>query len=162
MKEGHAMLREKIIRIFLLLLRLGMGGFFLFVAWSKLFHLDQLQATIDRFAIFPEAWGHPLACLGVACEMVVGLGLLFRRTCAGAALLGSALTFTFVALFVQGWIRGLALSCNCIGVEREVTSYPFEVAWRLGLFLLMLVILWNSCRKGKTYFNVTRLDFSEM
>ena len=28
--------------------------------------------------------------------------------------------------------------------------------------LLMLVILWNSCRKGKTYFNVTRLDFSEM
>ena len=32
----------------------------------------------------------------------------------------------------------------------------------LGLFLLMLVILWNSCRKGKTYFNVTRLDFSEM
>lgn len=162
MKKDHAMLREKIVRVCLLLLRLGMGGFFLFVAGRKLFHLDQLQATIDRFAIFPEAWGHPLACLGVACEMVVGLGLLFRRTSAGAALLGSALTFTFVTLFVQGWIRGLALSCNCIGVEREVTSYPFEVAWRLGLFLLMLVILWNSCRKGKTYFNVTRLDFSEM
>jgi Methylamine utilisation protein MauE. len=144
------------------LLRVGMGGFFLFVAGRKLLHLDQLQATIDRFSIFPEAWGHPLASLGVACEIVVGLGLLFRRTCAGAALLGSALTFTFVALFVQGWIRGLSLSCNCIGVEREVTSYPFEVAWRLGLFALMLVILWNSCRKGKTYFNVTRLDFSEM
>ena len=95
------MLREKIIRFCLLLLRLGMGGFFLFVAGRKLFHLDQLQATIDRFAIFPEAWGHPLACLGVACEIVVGLGLLFRRTCAGAALLGSALTFTFVALFVR-------------------------------------------------------------
>ena len=59
------MLREKIVRFCLLLLRLGMGGFFLFVAGRKLFHLDQLQATIDRFAIFPEAWGHPLACLGV-------------------------------------------------------------------------------------------------
>lgn len=162
MKENDAMLREKIIHFCLLLLRLGMGSFFLFVAGRKLLHLDQLQATIDRFAIFPEAWGHPLACLGVACEIVVGFGLLFRRTCAGAALLGSALTFTFVALFVQGWIRGLSLSCNCIGVEREVTSYPFEVAWRLGLFVLMLVILWNSSRKGKTYFNVTRLDFSEM
>ena len=87
------MLREKIIRFCLLLLRLGMGGFFLLVAGRKLFHLDQRQATIDRFAMFPEAWGHPLACLGVACEIVVGLGLLFRRTCAGAALLGSALTF---------------------------------------------------------------------
>lgn len=98
----------------------------------------------------------------MSCEIVVGLGLLFRRTCAGAALLGSALTFTFVALFVQGWARGLSLSCNCIGVERAVTSYPFEVAWRLVLFSLMLILLWDSCRKGKTYFNVTRLDFSEM
>ena len=58
------MLREKIVRFCLLLLRLGMGGFFLFVAVRKLLHLDQLQETIDRFAIFPEAWGHPLACLG--------------------------------------------------------------------------------------------------
>ena len=149
------MLREKIIRFCLLLLRLGMGGFFLFVAVRKLLHLDQLQETIDRFSIFPEAWGHPLACLGVSCEIAVGLGLLFRRTCAGAA-------FAFVALFVQGWARGLSLSCNCIGVERVVTSYPFEVAWRLVLFSLMLILLWDSCRKGKTYFNVTRLDFSEM
>mgnify|MGYP007086261180 CR=1 FL=1 len=86
------MLREKIIRFCLLLLRLGMGGFFLFVAVRKLLHLDQLQETIDRFSIFPEAWGHPLACLGVSCEIAVGMGLLFRRTCAGAALLGSALT----------------------------------------------------------------------
>ncbi len=156
------MLKEKIVRFCLLLLRLGMGGFFLFVAARKLLHLDQLQETIDRFAIFPEAWGHPLACLGVSCEIAVGLGLLFRRTCAGAALLGSALTFTFVAWFVQSWARGLSLSCNCIGVERVVTSYPFEVAWRLVLFFLMLILLWDSCRKGKTYFNVTRLDFSEM
>lgn len=107
------MLKEKIVRFCLLLLRLGMGGFFLFVAARKLLHLDQLQETIDRFAIFPEA-------------------------------------------------RGLSLSCNCIGVERVVTSYPFEVAWRLVLFFLMLILLWDSCRKGKTYFNVTRLDFSEM
>ncbi len=62
------MLKEKIVRFCLLLLRLGMGGFFLFVAARKLLHLDQLQETIDRFAIFPEAWGHPLACLGVSCE----------------------------------------------------------------------------------------------
>ena len=76
------MLREKIVRFCLLLLRLGMGGFFLFVAVRKLLHLDQLQETIDRFAIFPEAWGHPLACLGVSCEIVVGLGVLVRRNCA--------------------------------------------------------------------------------
>lgn len=85
----------------------------------------------------------------MSCEIVVGLGLLFRRTCAGAALLGSALTFTFVALFVQGWARGLSLSCNCIGVERAVTSYPFEVAWRLVLFFLMLILLWDPAGREK-------------
>lgn len=132
------------------------------MAGRKLFHLDQLQATIDRFAIFPEAWGIPWPAWAWRAESWWVWDSSSAGPAPAPALLGSALTFTFVALFVQGWIRGLALSCNCIGVEREVTSYPFEVAWRLGLFLLMLVILWNSCRKGKTYFNVTRLDFSEM
>lgn len=51
------MLREKIVRTCMFLLRVGMGGFFLFVAGRKLLHLDQLQATIDRFSIFPEALG---------------------------------------------------------------------------------------------------------
>ena len=41
------MLREKIVRTCMFLLRVGMGGFFLFVAGRKLLHLDQLQATID-------------------------------------------------------------------------------------------------------------------
>ncbi len=104
----------------------------------------------------------PGAGRGGSCEFGGVRWLLVRRTGAGAALRGRALTFTFVALFVQGWARGLSLSCNCIGVERAVTSYPFEVAWRLVLFFLMLILLWDSCRKGKTYFNVTRLDFSEM
>ena len=100
------MLREKIVRFCLLLLRLGMGGFFLFVAVRKLLHLDQLQETIDRFAIFPEAWGHPLACLGVSCEIVVGLGLLFRRTCAGAGQKGSTQTIKIVGVFKVTLIRG--------------------------------------------------------
>ena len=155
------MLREKIIRFCLLLLRLGMGAFF-FLLRAQAASSGPASGDDRPFFHFPGGLGASLACLGVSCEIAVGMGLLFRRTGAGAALLGSALTFAFVALFVQGWARGLSLSCNCIGVERVVTSYPFEVAWRLVLFSLMLILLWDSCRKGKTYFNVTRLDFSEM
>ncbi len=154
---------EKTLSCIFLLLRWGMGIFFLVVAGRKILHLDVLQATIDRFAVFPPEWSHPMACLGLACELVVGLGLLIRRICAGAALLGSALTFSFVAFYVQGWIRGLSLSCNCLGGEAtDVISYPFEVGWRVGLFILMLLILWDSCKKGKHYFKFSRLDFSEM
>ncbi len=149
--------------LFFLLLRWGMGLFFLAVAGGKLLHLDVLQATIDRFAVFPPAWSHPMACLGLSCELVTGLFLLFRRTCAGAAVLGSVLTFSFVAFYVQGWARGLSLACNCLGGEaKEVVSYPFEVGWRIGLFILMLLILWDCCRKNKFYFNFSRLDFSDM
>lgn len=68
------MLREKIVRFCLLLLRLGMGGFFLFVAVRKLLHLDQLQETIDRFAIFPEAWGIPWPAWGCRVKLWWGWG----------------------------------------------------------------------------------------
>lgn len=156
------MLREKIVRTLLWLLRVGMGVFFLYVAIRKMLELDKLQETIERFALFPEAWSYPLACLGIACEVVVGIGLLIKRLSAGAALIGAGLTLMFVLLFVQGWARGLSLSCNCFGTDHAVASYPYEIMVRLGLFALMLVILWNATRKGKTYFKVTRLDFSEM
>ncbi|MDO4411402.1 MAG: hypothetical protein Q4C05_09020 [Akkermansia sp.] len=157
------MFREKFVRAVFFALRWGVGGFFLYTASMKLLYVNRLQTTIESFYIVPESWSHPLACLGIACEIIVGIGLMIPRLCAGAALLGSVLTATFVGLFVQAWVRGLPIQCNCTSLEVQlVQNYPFEIAWRVALFLAMLVILWNACRKTKTYFNVARLDFSEM
>lgn len=139
-----------------------MGLFFLVVGGLKVFKLDELAADILRFDIAPAGWEWYLACLGVGMELAMGVCLVFKRLYVAATLAGSALTACFVCIFVQAWIRGLKLSCSCLGVEREATNYPFEVGWRVVLLLLMLVLLWDATRRKARMFEPVRFDFSEM
>ena len=156
------MYRDKFINIFFWILRVGTGVFFLTVGGMKAMHLDRLEADIDRFDIVPHDWAWLMACLGIAVELIVGGCLLFKRMYMGATALGVALTGGFVAIFVQGWIRGLSLSCSCLGVQREVDNYPFEVTWRVLLLGVMLLLFWDANHREKVYFKPVRLNFSDI
>jgi hypothetical protein len=156
------MYRDRIIDIFFTVLRVGMGLFFLIVGGRKVVQIDQLQADIVRFDFLPSGWEWIVACLAVALELVVGFSFVFKKLYQGATILGIAMACVFVSLFVQGWIRGLSLSCNCLGFEKEVVSYPTEVGMRLLLLGLMLALFWDAFHRGKTLFKPKRLDFSEM
>lgn len=154
--------RERIGIAFMTLLRVGLGLFFLVVGGMKTMQLDQLTEDIVRFDIAPAATEWYLACIGIAMELAVGLMLVVKRLYLAATLTGCAITACFVVIFVQAWIRGLELSCNCLGVAREATNYPFEVGWRVVLFLAML-LLWHQARKSHgTWFKPVRLDFSDV
>ena len=74
----------------------------------------------------------------------------------------SRIFFMILRIGLGLFFRGLDLSCICLGVEREVTNYPFEVAWRLVLFLAMLAVWYNASRRGGSWFKTVRLDFSEI
>lgn len=156
------MYRDKAIHIFFWILRVGTGAFFLTVGTMKAFHVDRLEADIERFDIVPQDWAWPVACMGIGVELVVGLCFILRKMYAGASLLGVGLGGCFVSLFVQGWIRGLPLSCSCLGVQREVDNYPFEVTWRLLLLGVMLLLFWDANHREKLYFKPVRLDFSDI
>lgn len=155
------MLKEKIVRFCLLLLRLGMGAFSFLSRRASCFIWTSFRrrSTVSPFS------RRPGDILWPAWECRARLRLAWGFCSAEPA---PGPRCWAVRLRSHSWRcssragPGAFLSCNCIGVERVVTSYPFEVAWRLVLFFLMLILLWDSCRKGKTYFNVTRLDFSEM
>lgn len=125
-------------------LRFPLGLFFLIVACMKSADVLKLQSDLANFDVFPADWTLSLAYIGIAMEMVLGLCLIGKCCYKMATLMGIALTSSFVAMFAQGWLRGLTLSCNCLGIEREVTSYPFEIGWRLALLGLMLLLAWIS------------------
>ncbi len=127
----------------------------------KALKIDQLQADIERFDIAPPGWEWYLACLGIAVELGIGICFVCKRLYLAASIAGCLLTTGFVAIFVQAWIRGLHLSCNCLGVEREATVYPFEVGWRVVLFLAMFLVFWHA-RQKQPLFKSVRLDFSEI
>ncbi len=149
-------------QLVLTILRVGIGLFFLIVGVKKSLSVDRLEADIIRFDIVPVGWEWLLACLGIAVEIVIGVCFLFRKMYAGASLLGLMLTGCFVGIFVQGWIRGLSLSCNCLGVQRDVENYFFEVTWRVLLLGVMLLLFRDANNRERVYFKPVRLDFSDV
>lgn len=154
--------RFQFLHLFTRILGIGLGAFFIIVGLMKFFQLDVLRADIVRFQMFPEGWEWVIAPLGVGAELVVGFCLLFRKMYAAAALAGLLMSLLFVVIFVQGWIRGLPLSCACFGVERVVENYPVEIFYRLLLLGAMLLLVWDSRRQSRLFSKVVRLDFRDI
>ncbi len=155
------MQKSAILRLMLNLVRLSLGVFFLYTSVAKIPDLPTTALFLTRSHIFPESASMPLACIGVAMEFIVGFCFLFRCSYFAASIWSLVMSSTFIALFVQAWIRNLDLSCNCTGTTAEIANYPLEVGYRLLLAGACLITIWDAYRlyaiaqKGKP------LDFSE-
>ena len=136
----------RFINFLLLLLRLGLGGFFLLTGLQKLAGMDEMADFLTRSRILPAFFSMPLACIGLAMELVVAVCLLTRRSYRGATVWGVVMCSVFLLLYFQGWMRGLELSCNCLGSSHTITDYPFDTGMRLLLLGAMLLLFWDSRR----------------
>lgn len=151
-----------LINISVGLLRIGLGIFFLIIGILKASKIDELQKDIEHFYVFPVSLAYPLACLGIAMELILAFCLLTKKYYQAGCLLGIGLSSSFILLFAQGWIRGLSLSCNCLGVHREITSYPFEIGWRILLLCAMCILFYLSSEHNQPNKAQKRLDFSQV
>lgn len=131
------------------MIRILLGVFFLVTGVLKLTRMGPFVDDVARFDLFPPDWEMWIAYLGIGCELVVGFCFLARILYESAVWLAVGMCSVFVAIFLQGWMRGLSLTCNCLGVERSVHSYPFEIGWRLILLLMVLSLLWEIHRKRR-------------
>jgi len=114
--------RSKTVRAFLLLVRLALGGVFLYAAWVKLREPWLLFAmSIDAYQVLPQ-W----AVLAVArtlpwLELALGILLiagLWRRASTVAA---SVLLTLFFGLMVRAYIRGQTIDCGCFGPGEAIS-----------------------------------------
>lgn len=149
------------ITLMLTLLRVGLGIFFLVTGVQKIAGLGETQDFLTRSDILPSWCSMPLACTGVAMELVVGVCLVFRLAYRGAAAWGIIMTSVFLLLYVQAWVRGLTLSCNCLGQTHALDNYPFDTAMRLLLLGAMLLLFWDSRRSDISPRRNREFDFSE-
>lgn len=150
------------INLFLALLRIGLGGFFLVTGILKVGGLGETADFMTRSRLLPEFFSMPLVCIGVAMELVVAVCLIVRRYYRGAAAWGVVMTSVYLFLYAQAWARGLELSCNCMGTTHEITDYPADTGLRLLLVGAMLLLVWDSRRTTSFMWEVKPLDFSEL
>lgn len=151
----------RFINFLLLLLRLGVGGFFLLTGLQKLAGMDEMADFLTRSRILPAFFSMPLACIGLAMELVVAVCLLTRRSYRGATVWGVVMCSIFLLLYFQGWMRGLELSCNCLGSSHTITDYPFDTGMRLLLLGAMLLLFWDSRRPAPTFMKLRKYEFED-
>lgn len=144
------------------LLRIGLGIFFIITALLKIAHMDETAEFLTRSRLLPEFCSMPLACIGVAMELIVGVCLLLRVSYRGATLWGSVMTGVFALLYAQAWARGLELSCNCMGSTHAIVNYPLDTAVRLLLLGAMLLLIRDSRRNFPLLWKFRKLDFSDV
>ncbi|MBR5895321.1 MAG: DoxX family membrane protein [Akkermansia sp.] len=141
------MRNSRAIDILLNFLRVGLGVFFLVTGVLKIGDMGQTADFLTRSDILPEFFSMPLACIGIAMELVVAVCLIFRQSYRGAAVWGVVMTAVFLLLYMQAWARGLSLSCNCMGTTHEIIDYPQDTGVRLLLLGAMLLLVWDSRRR---------------
>jgi uncharacterized membrane protein YphA (DoxX/SURF4 family) len=143
--------RSKLLQALLFLLRIALGGVFVYAAWVKLREPWTLFAiSIDNYHVLP-----PWAVLTVArglpwFELLLGIVLLagfWRRVSTVAA---AALLMLFFALMVRAYARGETIDCGCFGPGEAISPLTLlrdGALWASAVFLA--VMAWRR-KKGHT------------
>ncbi len=165
--KGHShspySMRKPISFIFLaFLVRLALGALFLYTGFSKVMDISGTAQTITQADILPVSYSLPLAYIGIAMEILLGFCLMFKLAYAATSLWTNVLCAVFLSIFVQAWIRGLDLSCNCLGMNSDVQEYPLEICLRLLLLGASLCLSWDAFHPNRVDKKKRSLDFSEI
>lgn len=156
------MKNARVINLLLTLLRLGLGIFFAYTSLAKVGDIGETANFITRSRLLPEWCSTPIACIGVAMEFLVAVGLLLRKEYRGATAWGVIMTFVFLLFYINGWARGLELTCNCLGSSHELVNYPSDIAMRTLLLGAMLLLVWDARQTDAGLNKPRKFDFSEM
>jgi len=143
--------RAKLGRILLLLGRLGMGGIFLYAAYSKLWPLNSVKTNLAFFAMQVDSYQllPGWAVMFVAktlpwFELVLGLGLVAGWPLRLISSAASALILGFFIVIVRSYAMGLQINCGCFGqsekldywaILRDGSMLALSLAVTIGAFV---------------------------
>ena len=135
-------------RVLVLVLRLALGGVWLYAAYVKLKQPWLLFAmSIDSYHLLPE-WGvltvaRTLPWIELAMGVLLITGFLLRY----ASLLSAITLAVFFGAMVSAYSRGLAIDCGCFGPGDALSGWTLL---RDGSLLSAAILLaWLSWRPAK-------------
>lgn len=104
-------------RLIRLLLRIVLGGVFLYAALPKVADPIDFFRAIQNYHLLPMTLSRVLALCLPWIELCVGLALLCGLNVRGSALVAAALLVTFIGAISSAVIRGLDIQCGCFGAH---------------------------------------------
>jgi uncharacterized membrane protein YphA (DoxX/SURF4 family) len=147
-------------RYAILLLRLFLGGVFVYASWDKLFHPLEFARAMVGYQILPERViglaATTLPFLELICGILLLLGIwpMATLSCLGMMLV------VFLAAIGQAAFRGLSIDCGCFTVEGKGAPLGwFTVLRDLALFLVWAIVFfayWKRQRSSQEQFMPAR------
>ena len=124
-----------------LILRLFLGGLFVFAAWHKVMQPLGFAMSVRGYKIIPFAYSN-LFALGVSwAELVAGSMLMlgiFTRKAAGAV---AILLVMFIVAIATVVIRGMTVDCGCFGDEGGSTASWLLIVRNLALLAAAYLVM---------------------
>ncbi len=109
-------------RIAIIILRLIVGGIFVYAAWTKLSEPWQLFAmNIDSYRVLPltmvEFVARTLPWFEAAIGLLVMAGIWLRISSTAVSLL----LLVFFSLMVRAYLSGMEINCGCFGTGEPIS-----------------------------------------
>jgi uncharacterized membrane protein YphA (DoxX/SURF4 family) len=128
-----------------LILRIGLGGIFLYAAYTKLRLPWQVFAMgIDSYKLLPEKGVELVARTLPWAELVVGVLLIVGRLMRLSTLVTSGLLMMFFGLMVRAYAKGMEIDCGCFGPGETIS---WKTLLRDGAMMAgSLLLTWTAFR----------------
>jgi len=126
-------METKVMRFITMVLRLGVGGLFVWAGVLKALDPMAFLKSIENYQILPHAVALVAAFYLPYLEIFCGLGVIFKRLYAGALAILGCLTLVFLAALLSAWARGLDIDCGCFGLGDGKAHYGVALARDLAL-----------------------------
>ncbi|MFH1091066.1 MAG: MauE/DoxX family redox-associated membrane protein [Pseudomonadota bacterium] len=138
----------------IILLRLFLGGLFIYASVDKIFNPAAFAEIIYNYRILSGALINIAAIVLPWLELILGLLLLAGRFMPGAILIGTTLLFFFWTALLFNLARGLDIHCGCFSTQSteqgSMLWYTFRDTAFLGTGIALFILVWRRSKKQIT------------
>jgi len=123
--------KSRYLRALAVLLRIALGGVFVYAAYTKLFQFTEgrlhllpwqlFAMAIDSYQLLPQWAVEALARTLPWFELLIGALLIAGRRVRFASATTSLLLVVFLTLIVRAYLKGQEISCGCFGNNEAIS-----------------------------------------
>lgn len=111
-----------------LVLRLILGGIFLYAGLVKAGAGHAFAVALMPFTFIPAGWTGPLAYMLAGIEVLAGFLILMPKVYEAGAALITGLCVVFIGVLTWALLNGVIVSCGCFGEDESPSAARMLVA----------------------------------
>jgi putative oxidoreductase len=133
----------------MLVLRLLLGGLFIYAGIGKIWNPADFSAAIDNYRMLPYPLVPVMAAVLPWVEVICGLLIICNRWLPGACMIVILLNVMFIIAISAAMARGLDIDCGCFSVSGSASRVGVARLLEDAFFFIAAVIIFRHSIYGR-------------